>query len=164
MQDWESAWKQNAIPVVWRSAEKGTQLAVRLPYSGNNHLWLRSHRRSKPKWNSEGKYWNAPKSWLNDITERALLDFGSIYIIQPYRAFEICASACQNAIGHDCTCSCMGRYHGHGNDGSWFEVTDAFSFRARRRGQSVSKSWAVRKLVARSLPPKHSGSENLVKR
>ncbi|MEP1497973.1 MAG: hypothetical protein ABJK50_20985, partial [Pseudophaeobacter sp.] len=61
-------------------------------------------------------------------------------IIQPYREQEICARACQEALGHECQCSCMGANHGAGNDGSWFEVSDTFSTR-----------WGDRELACRLL-------------
>jgi hypothetical protein len=61
--------------------------------------------------------------------DRSLAKYSKVYIIQPYREHEKCAPACQNAIGHECQCSCMGLYHGAGNDGSWFEVSETFATR-----------------------------------
>ena len=61
--------------------------------------------------------------------ERSLAEYGKVYVIQPYREQEKCSPACQNATGHECQCSCMGLYHGAGNDGSWFEVSDTFAAR-----------------------------------
>jgi hypothetical protein len=81
-----------------------------------------------------------PKSWFNDLVDRALRLYGKVYIIQPYREQEICARACQEAQGHECQCSCMGANHGIGNDGSWFEVSDTFSSR-----------WGERELACRLL-------------
>lgn len=30
-------------------------------------------------------YWELPKSWFNDLVDRALQRYGKVYIIQPYR-------------------------------------------------------------------------------
>jgi hypothetical protein len=88
----------------------------------------------------DGCHWELPKSWFNDFVDRALKRYGKVYIIQPYREQEICARACQEALGHECQCSCMGANHGIGNDGSWFEVSDTFSTR-----------WGERELACRLL-------------
>ncbi len=75
------------------------------------------------------KYWEVPAAWFNDFVDRALERYSELYVIQPYREQEKCASACLNATGHECQCSCMGANHGAGNDGSWFEVNEAFATR-----------------------------------
>lgn len=133
-------WNQRVIPVVLRRTGKGERLRVRLPFDLSNGGWLRNQRRSIPDWNAKEKCWEIPKAWFNDFVDRSLERFGRVYIIQPYRAQEVCAPACQNAQGHECQCSCMGQYHGVGNDGSWFEVSDAFATR-----------WGDRELACRLL-------------
>jgi hypothetical protein len=61
-----------------------------------------------PTWNRDGRYWELPQKWLNDIVERALQRFGSLYIIQPYRE--------------------QGAHHGMGDPGGrWFMVSEAFA-------------------------------------
>lgn len=129
-----SIWKkQNSIPVVLRRTGKGERLRVKVPYSDDNLIWLRNGQHSIPDWipprgESPG-YWELPKSWFNELIERFLDRYKNVYIIQPYRELEVCSPACQNAVGHECQCSCMGANHGAGNDGSWFEVSDTFSMR-----------------------------------
>lgn len=122
-------WGQERIPVVLRRTGKGQLLRVRLPYAKGNRDWLRNGRRGSPAWIADGKYWELPKAWFNDFVDRALGKYGKVYVIQPFREQEKCAPACQNAVGHECEFSCMGRYHGAGNDGSWFEVSDTFATR-----------------------------------
>lgn len=122
-------WAQTQIPVVLRRTGKGQRLRVRLPYSETNREWLQDGRRHSPEWFSKEKYWELPKAWFDDFVNRALTDFGKVYVIQPYREQEKCSPACLNAVGHECECSCMGRNHGHGNDGSWFEVSETFATR-----------------------------------
>ena len=122
-------WNQQGVPVVIRRTGAGERLRVRLPYDVANRAWLQNGRRTSPEWNRHRKYWELPKSWFNDFVDRALEKYGKVYVIQPYREQEICAPACMNARGHECQCSCMGGNHGAGNDGSWFEVHDAFATR-----------------------------------
>lgn len=124
-----SVWEQGRSPVVLRRTGKGQRLRARLPYSEDNGTWLKNRRRVSPIWVDDEEYWELPKAWFNDFVDRSLARYGSVYIIQPYREQEICSPACQNATGHECQCSCMGLYHGAGNDGTWFEVSDTFSTR-----------------------------------
>jgi hypothetical protein len=122
-------WEQERVPVVLRRTGKGRRLRARLPYAETNRQWLQNDRRTSPVWIASKKYWELPKAWFNDFIERSLVRYGNVYIIQPYREQEKCSPACQNAIGHECRCSCMGLHHGAGNDGSWFEVSDTFATR-----------------------------------
>lgn len=122
-------WNQTKIPVVWRRDGKGESIVLKLPFSTSNRLWLKGGRRIDPKWIGHLKQWEIPKAWFNDFIERALDRYGLVYVIQPYNVMEKCAPACLNAIGHECQCSCMGQNHGIGNDGSWFEIGEAFAFR-----------------------------------
>jgi len=122
-------WEQGRIPVVLMRTGKGQRLRVRLPYVETNRQWLQNSRRASPIWMAAEKYWELPKAWFNDFVDRSLDKYGSVYIIQPYREQEKCSPACQNAIGHECQCSCMGLYHGMGDDGSWFVVSDTFATR-----------------------------------
>lgn len=140
-QQLRAVWNQKTSPVVLRRGGKGQLLRARLPYSEDNRRWLQDGRRSKPTWSDEHKCWELPKAWFNGFVERALRRYGELYIIQPYREQEKCAPACLNARGHECQCSCMGANHGAGNDGSWFEVSEAF---ATRWGE---QHLACRKLV-----------------
>lgn len=133
-------WNQKSVPIVIRETKRGRQHRVRLPYSQENRVWLQNGRRLHPGWNSRLRYWEIPKSWFNDFVDRALRRYGNVWIIQPHRKLEVCASACQNAQGHECQCSCLGANHGSGNDGSWFEVNDAFAIRWN------SDEWACRLL------------------
>lgn len=122
-------WGQERIPVVLRRTGKGQHLRVRVPFAEANRKWLQNDRRTSPVWIAGKKYWELPKAWFNDFVERSLVKYGKVYVIQPYREQEKCSPACQNATGHECQCSCMGLYHGAGNDGSWFEVSDTFATR-----------------------------------
>lgn len=136
-------WNQTSVPVIIRRTKRGQKHRLRLPYSPDNRDWLQNHRRNRPDWFSRERYWEIPKAWFNDFVNRSLERYAQVWIIQPFREQEICAPACMNAQGHDCQCSCMGMNHGVGNDGSWFEVNEAF---ATKWGHEV---WACRLLSRR---------------
>jgi hypothetical protein len=135
-------WDQKKIPVAFRRTGMGEKLWVRLPFAEGNGQWLQECGRASPNWNSKEKRWELPKSWFNEFVNRALNRFGKVYIIQPYNEQEVCAPACQNAAGHECQCSCMGRYHGAGGGSGWFVVSDAFAI--RRAGQELACRLLVR--------------------
>ena len=139
----KKVWRQTAVPVIIRRDKKGQQHRLRLPYSDSNREWLRNGRAIRPLWYVHQRYWEIPKAWFNDVVNRSLTRFGRIYIIQPFREQEKCAPACMNAVGHECQCSCMGQNHGAGNDGSWFEVNEAFATRWN------DEEWACRLLQTR---------------
>jgi hypothetical protein len=122
-------WNQRKIPVVLRRGGKGERLRARIPYSSDNRRWLKDGRRISPDWIDEHQCWELPKAWFNDFVVRAVEKYHKLYIVQPYREQEKCSPSCLEALGHECQCSCMGANHGSGNDGSWFEVSEAFAVR-----------------------------------
>ena len=142
-------WKQKQIPVVLRRTGRGERIRVRLPFADDNRHWLQNGRRTAPEWiGGTEAYWELPKSWFNDLVDRALVRYGKIYIIQPYREQEICARACREALGHECQCSCMGANHGAGNDfvraaiclsRCWFHIIEISSSGCFGSSSSTSK-------------------------
>ncbi len=125
----KSVWNQTRTPVVLRRGGKGQRLRIRLPFAEDNRRWLQAGKRTAAVWLPEHRCWEVPKAWFNGFVEQALHRYGFLYVIQPYREQEKCATACLNATGHECQCSCMGANHGAGNDGSWFEVSETFATR-----------------------------------
>lgn len=126
-----SVWDQTVTPVIYRNPKPREKNIVKLPYSVSNRAWLQQSGRVHPIWVPDKKYWEVPKSWFDDLVLRILKKYKKIYIIQPYNEMEKCAPACKNARGFECQCSCMGANHGAGDDGSWYDVNEAFSFRWR---------------------------------
>lgn len=125
----DEIWKQGEIPAILRRGGKGERLRARIPEVGDEEEWLQNGRRLSPEWIEEYQCWELPKAWFNDFVVRALTRYRRLYIVQPYREQEKCSPSCLNAMGHECQCSCMGANHGSGNDGSWFEVSEAFAVR-----------------------------------
>lgn len=127
-------WNQRQVPVILRRSGKGEKLRARLPGSLDINIedlrLIRAERTIVPTWVRSGCYWEFPKKWFNDFVERSIREFGSVWIIQPFRETEVCARACMEAKGHECQCSCMGANHGSGMHGHWFEVTEAFAVRS----------------------------------
>ena len=125
-----TVWRNGRIPVIARPGGTGKRLLARLPYSELNRLWLTSIRYTvQPTWLREDKAWELPKSWLNQFVAAALLRYGRLYIIQPYREDEICAPACWNARGFECECSCMGANHGEGEQEGYYEVSETLAIK-----------------------------------
>ena len=125
----EEIWRQSRIPVIYRGG-KGKKVLLRLPYRDGNRNWIRNGKRTDPEWDASKKYWTCPASWFNDLVKRAVPEWGSLYIIQPYREQEKCAPACWNAEGHECQCSCMGANHGSHSSGSgWAIISETFATR-----------------------------------
>lgn len=140
-----SVWNNQGRSVLLRRTKTGEKPRLRLEgqrqRQRNHYFWLRNGRRNKPSWIEAERYWETPQAWFNDTVSRCLEDFGSIYIIQPYREQEKCAPACQNAKGQLCQCSCMGKNHGAQSiDSSWYVVGETFASR-----------WGDKKLACRLL-------------
>ena len=132
-------WRQEEIPVIVRKGP-GFRLHLKMPHPRPDELgwqtavraWLQRMRPNgrSPEWKLNLRGWELPQSWFDDLVPRLLRRYRKLYIIQPYRRQEKCASSCMNAKGHECQCSCMGANHGVGGpDGSWFEVSETFATR-----------------------------------
>jgi hypothetical protein len=128
------AWNQRSIPIILRRSQG--QLRLRVPvksidglWIGTTRAWLRSNRHHLPVWDYTSKHWEVPARWFNNLVEQLLKQYKLLYIIQPHREQEVCASQCWNAEGHDCQCSCLGENHGQGKMGHWLEISDTFATR-----------------------------------
>lgn len=124
----EQIWSQTRVPAIVRPGA-GRPLYVHVPYATDNRAWLRGDGRNQPKWVADKKWWETPQAWFNRLIDEALERHGEVYVIQLYKVQQKCASACWNAQGHHCECSCMGANHGNGHPGGrWHEVSDTFAF------------------------------------
>ena len=139
-----SIWNNANTPIVIRTNQKGAKLSARLPYRDNNRSWVNSIGKSRATYNGNLKVWEMPKIWLNPFINESLNRYGSIYVVQPHNALEVCAPACRNATGHECQCSCLGENHGTGGGNGWFDVSDTLAFRW------ATASWAIRKLTMKN--------------
>jgi len=135
-------WSQKSIPVIYRQV-RPEPLLVRLPYADDNYTWLRGDRRHKPKWDTRHTRWETPVAWFDELIERSLARFGRVYVIQLRKEQQKCASACWDAKGFHCECSCMGANHGSGHPGGrWHEVSETFAFH-----------WGPRQYACRLIVP-----------
>ncbi len=134
----EAIWRQSAVPVIHRP--KMGKLHVRFPRLHNDEVWLlrTCGERTRPRWHAVVQprtnvrgWWNVGRAHFTNLAKGLLERFGSVYVIQPHRELEICAPACQNAIGLECECSCLGLHHGESATGRWYEVSDALAMRWR---------------------------------
>lgn len=123
-------WRQGVIPVLYRDTA-ARQLLCKLPYAADNRQWIQAEKVRHPEWIPRYHSWRIPQRWLNELVPRALIRFGAVYLIQPYRTQEQCAPACWDAHGFLCECSCLGEHHGENTlaaDG-WHIVSDACAIR-----------------------------------
>lgn len=136
--DLRRIWKQDEIPVIVRKGKR-YKLRVKLPRPGESFedqriacYFLQAVRPKgrQPEWLDRYKGWEVAQDWFSDLVNYMLAKHSKLYIIQPYREQEKCASRCMNAQGHECQCSCMGANHGAGGPGAgWFEVSETFATR-----------------------------------
>ena len=118
-------WLQKKIPVAYRQAKS---LLIRLPYAPDNRRWLKDNRRKQPRWDTQYKCWEIPRTWFESVVQRTLKRFGRAYVIQAFRTQQRCAPACWNAKGFDCECSCMGANHGSGDpSGQWYVISETLA-------------------------------------
>lgn len=144
-------WNNGKIPVILRRGGS-KPVRLRLPFSRTNRTWLKGgERKREPKWVLPEKFWELPASRFNELVRMILDRYGKVFIIQPYREKEICSPSCMNAVGFECECSCMGANHGMGNNGRWFEVSDAYAVR-----------YGAQRLACRLLQ-KHSPLESAIR-
>ena len=131
-------WRQNVVPVVFRRARPQPLLA-KVPYAQNNFEWLRDDQRNKPEWDAQYRAWKLPQAWFERTIRLCLRRYSKCYVVQLHREQQICASACWNAQGADCECSCMGENHGTGHPGGrWYEIDEA-----------LAVSWGVQRYACR---------------
>lgn len=136
----KAIWRQGQIPSIFKRANPQPVL-IRVPLAEGSFEWLRGDRRTKPKWCGQYKAWEIPTSWFDSAIHLALKRYREAYVIQLYREQQKCASACWNAEGFHCECSCMGENHGGGHPGgSWYEVSETFAV-----------SWGVQRYSCRHL-------------
>lgn len=136
----KAVWRQKVIPVLYRQG-KGMPLLIKLVSNENADSWLQGEKRRYPRWNYKFNCWEVPQSWLNELVERVLREYGKLFLIQPYKKQEVCAPACWYAVGYKCECSCMGANHGaEADENEWFVVSEYFAAK-----------WGARELACRLM-------------
>lgn len=129
LRSFPQVWGQKVLPVIFLGAPSHP-LLVKLPYADDNREWLQDDRRNRPRWISSETAWSIPKAWFGDTAWRCLARYRAVYVIQAFRETEKCAPACVNAVGIECTCSCLGANHGSGiSMQTWYVVSEAFAVR-----------------------------------
>lgn len=85
-----------------------------MPYDGGgNRHWLHEHlgSRIQPQLLGQG-VWAIARPHLRHLVNGLADRFGRVDVFLEFRESERCDTRCQNAVGDDCTCSCLGVNHG----------------------------------------------------
>jgi hypothetical protein len=85
-----------------------------MPYSGGtNRAWLQAElgRRIDLRYVGEGQ-WEITRPHLRTLVEACAARFGELEVVLDFRTRDRCDTRCQEAVGDDCVCSCLGENHG----------------------------------------------------
>lgn len=116
------------------------RVRVRLPYDYNNRRWLRGSigRYIKPEWDPKRKSWLIAREHFDALVKALVKEFHEVEVYTDHRSDERCTTACQNAMGTDCVCSCGGRYHNGGAPvEGWTEIGHVLV------GNTIREQWTV---------------------
>lgn len=97
-----------------RRALHETRLSMWMPYGRGNREWLHGAlgSRVRPRWNKATQRWEIARSHLRLLTLELADRFGRCDVYLEFSTQERCDTRCRNAMGDDCTCSCLGENHG----------------------------------------------------
>lgn len=98
---------------LWRDSHV---LHVLIPYHKNNRQALRvltNARKSNVVWDKTNGYWTIPKAHLATLRDAFVDHYGACIVkVQAGKTPGKCHEVCQNAVGPECECSCVGAFHG----------------------------------------------------
>jgi hypothetical protein len=98
---------------------------VWLPYQEGNRSWLKESlgRRIRPEWNKEARRWEIARNHFRPLVVALAEKFGAVDVYLEFSTTERCGTRCHEAVGDDCTCSCLGLNHaGAAYMGDWLQV------------------------------------------
>ncbi|MGW7296072.1 hypothetical protein ACWGIB_27265 [Streptomyces xiamenensis] len=68
--------------------------------------------RTRPEWNTTAKRWEIARPHLKTVVSALIDRFEEADVYLEFSTTERCDKRCEEAVGDDCTCSCMGENHG----------------------------------------------------
>jgi hypothetical protein len=96
------------------------QVVAKLPRRKGNTRWLRASVGVRsPRLDDDGR-WRLPRNCLVKLVTAAIDRYGYVVVCRDMARLSRCTTACLNATGIECDCSCQGLHHGQ-NAGGWFE-------------------------------------------
>jgi hypothetical protein len=95
------------------------QVVAKLPPQRGNCRWLREGVGIRSP-RMEGDRWSLPRNCLVKLVTAAIDRYGHIEVYRDMSRLSRCTSACLQARGLECDCSCMGEHHGE-EGYCWFE-------------------------------------------
>lgn len=68
----------------------------------------------RPTQNGNGT-WSVSRKYQADLPKTIAEQFGSCELIKEFNNRQKCDKRCRDAVGMECVCSCLGKYHGQGD-------------------------------------------------
>ncbi len=99
------------------------RLRIRFPFDPQARLHFRALG-INPVWSAERKVWLVNRARLPEVLHLLFTLYGPGTVVVRGNVHERCSLRCQQAKGHDCTCSCAGRNHRSGAASTWLQVGD----------------------------------------
>lgn len=81
------------------------------------------HGRARPEWNPTGESWSVATRHFIELAGSLVKRHSRMVLGREYNSSEKCNHRCMNALGHECTCSCLARNHGRGGWMSGWRIT-----------------------------------------
>ncbi len=135
-------------PTVLPKYEGRWYVAVMLPGTGPADVWLPDMTRGDQRryigrylpsahglrWNTARGCWSVPTRHFRELASHLLRFHPTIMLGREFNPYERCNGSCRHAIGLECQCSCLAKFHGKGRwKAGWVEVSE---FDTLHRGTS----------------------------
>jgi hypothetical protein len=95
------------------------KVIAKIPPVKGNFRWLHESVGIRSPHLAEGR-WRLPRSCLVRLVTAAVDRYGQIAVWRDMSKLSRCTTACLQATGLECDCSCLGVHHGENSHG-WFE-------------------------------------------
>lgn len=84
-----------------------------MPYHVGNRRWLKEGlgSRTRPEWNKGAHRWEVARTHFRPLVFALAEQFGAVDVYLEFSTIERCDARCREAVGDDCTCSCLGINH-----------------------------------------------------
>lgn len=106
------------VPEVWLPLNG--QVIAKFPPQTGIRGWLHETVSIRSPRLEDGR-WHLPRNCLVRLIAAAIDRYGYVVVWRDMSKLSRCTTACLEALGADCDCSCLGAHHGQSAE-NWFEV------------------------------------------